>query len=227
MACGVHRSAADIVISEQARTRLLRRDYRPRKVNRGLAAGLVAAAAAAAIAIPLAVGAGSPPGAAGPTIRLASHTFRMPAGYRLTAATSAPCHPFAVTVQAAGVNGAGAHLYNTPNSQAMQAAASSAGGCIVLALAPPYTPTATAPDPEAYSTAHPVQVGSYHGFIYHVSMFVLPGGTGILSQPGWHTATDLYVQLPAGRGEMRDLVIGATGLSDSTLIEIAASGLSS
>lgn len=31
----------------------------------------------------------------------------------------------------------------------------------------------------------------------------------------------------AGGGKMRDLVIGATGLPDSTLIEIAANGLSS
>ena len=56
-------------------------------------------------------------------------------------------------------------------------------------------------------------------------MLVLPGATGPLGQPGWHYATDLHVQLPAGGGTRRDLVIGATGLSDSALINIAASGL--
>ena len=39
--------------------------------------------------------------------------------------------------------------------------------------------------------------------------------------------TELGVQLPAGGGKMRDLVIGARQLSDAALIKIAADGLSS
>jgi hypothetical protein len=58
-------------------------------------------------------------------------------------------------------------------------------------------------------------------------MYVRPGGTGLLSRPGWHRATDRYVRLPVGGGTMRDLVIGASGLADRGLIKIAASGPSS
>jgi hypothetical protein len=40
-----------------------------------------------------------------------------------------------------------------------------------------------------------------------------------------HLFTELFVPLPAGGGEMRDLVIGASRLSESELIKIAAAGL--
>jgi hypothetical protein len=40
-----------------------------------------------------------------------------------------------------------------------------------------------------------------------------------------HLFTQLFVPLPAGGGEMRDLVIGASELSASELIKIAATGL--
>ena len=56
------RSAADISIPEQARQRLLQRDYHPRTGNRRLAAGLAAAAiAAAAITVPLTAAGGPGP----------------------------------------------------------------------------------------------------------------------------------------------------------------------
>jgi len=223
------RSGTGIVVPEQARTRLLQRDYRPRHVSWKPAAALAATAATAAavVGVALAAAAGPPHAAAGPAVRLASHTFRMPAGYHLTATTSAPCRPFAITnaIRPAGAGGAGAPSTQNPaGSAAMRAAASSAGGCIVFSLSPPYTPTASVPDPVAYSTARPVRVGSYHGFIYRASMLVLPGARGRLG-PGWHRATDLYVQLPAGGGRMHDLVIGTTGLPAPALVKIVASGL--
>ncbi len=53
------RSAESIAIPQQARRRLLQRDYHPKTVNRRLAAGLAAAAiAAAGIAVPLTAGGG-------------------------------------------------------------------------------------------------------------------------------------------------------------------------
>jgi len=227
------RSAASIVIPEQARKRLLQRDYHPRRLNRGLAAGLAAAAVAAGIAVPLA-GIGSQP-AAGPVIRLASHTFRMPAGYQLTAATSAPCHAFAVVLLPASSlppHAKGPVAQNPPYGAGMRAAASASGGCILLVLAPRYTPTAAIPDPEAPAAARPVQVGRYHGLIFHASMFVAEAGFSRRAaehgiRPGWSRFTELFVPLPAGGGKMRDLVIGAKELSDATLIQIAANGLSS
>ena len=98
----------------------------------------------------------------------------------------------------------------------------------MLALAPPYTPTAAVPDPEAPAAVHQVRVGRYRGLISHVSaeVFPEPGKPSRLG-PGWHHATNLYVPLPADGGQMRNLVVGAQGLSDSELIKIVASGLSS
>jgi DNA-directed RNA polymerase specialized sigma24 family protein len=43
----------------------------------------------------------------------------------------------------------------------------------------------------------------------------------------WLRLTELFVRLPAGGGQRRDLVIGASRLSDPALIRIAADGLSS
>jgi hypothetical protein len=161
----------------------------------------------------------------GAVIRLASHTFRMPAGYLLTAATSPPCHAvvsFALPSSVAP-HAEGTPFPNPPYAAGMKAAASASGGCVALLLAPRYTPTAALPDPEAPAAAHPVRVGRYHGRIFHYSLvFLSVSQTGIKS-----SVTELLVQLPAGGGQMRDLVIGASGLSDSALVQIAADGLSS
>ena len=220
------RAAADIEVPGQARQRLLSRDYHPRTVNRKLMA-VLAAAAAVAITVPLAIGGGSRPAAAGPVLRLASYSFQLPAGYKLTAATSAPCHVSVAAVLPWDPNANDRR--GPPGQTAMQAAASAAGGCIAAMLAPPYTPTAAVPDPEApVDGAHPVQVGRYHGVIVH-SLTHYPPAL-VFSVTGIRAAkhqlfTELFVPLPAGGGEMRDLVIGASQLSESELIKIAATGL--
>jgi hypothetical protein len=213
------RAAADIEVPAQTRQRLLSRDYRPRTVNRTLAA-VLAAAAAVAITVPLAIGGGSHPAAAGPVLRLASYSFQLPAGYQLTAATSAPCHAFVTGVLPWDPN---ANDRRAPSSQpAMKAAASAAGGCIDAMLAPPYP--ASMPDPEApVARAHPVQVGRYHGVIVHSQVLVF--NLASIRAAKHHLFTELFVPLPAGGGEMRDLVIGASRLSESELIKIAATGL--
>lgn len=227
------KTAESIVLPAQARRRLLQRDYHPKAGNRRLAAGVAAAAiAAAAITVPLTAGGGSQPATAGPVMRLAPYTFRLPAGYKLTAATSPPCHAFAViALPASLVPPHGPVAQHPPYGAQMKAAASASGGCILAVLAPPYTPTTATPDPEAPAAAHPVRVGRYHGAIIHSRMFVTDlrnrrqaARHGIT--PGPNSFTQLYVQLPADGGKMRDLVIGAKQLSDSALIKIAANGLS-
>ena len=215
------RAAAGIEVPGQARQRLLSRDYHPRTVNRTLMT-VLAAAAAVAITVPLAIGGGSHPAAAGPVLRLASHSFQLPAGYTLTAATSPPCHAlitFALPVQL------NANDMRDPSRQkAMTAAASASGGCIAAALFPPYTPYPGIPDPEApVARAHPVQVGRYHGVIVHSPVLVF--SVARFRAAKHHLFTELFVPLPAGGGEMRDLVIGASQLSESELIKIAATGL--
>jgi hypothetical protein len=114
----------------------------------------------------------------------------------------------------------------------MKAAASASGGCILAVLLPRYTPTTARPDPQAPAAAHPVQVGRYHGSIIDSRIFVPKSRFSRRNAehgfpPGWTSFTQLYVQLPATGGQLRDLVIGARQLSDSALIKIAANGLSS
>ena len=215
------RAAADIEVPDQARQRLLGRDYHPRTVNRRLTA-VLAAAAAVAITVPLAIFGGSHPAAAGPVLRLASHTFQLPAGYKLTAATAAPCHAFAPAVTLWDPNAKDFPVWS--GQAAIKAAASASGGCITAALAPPYTWYPGITDPEApVAGARPVQVGRYHGVIVRSPVLVFAFGT--ITAAKHHLFTELFVPLPAGRGEMRDLVIGASRLSESELIKIAATGL--
>ena len=203
------RAAADIEVPGQARQRLLSRDYHPRTVNRKLTAVLTAAAAAA-ITVPLAIGGGSRPAAAGPVLRLASYTFQLPAGYKLTAATSAPCHVSVAAVLPWDPNAKDRRA--PPGQTAMKAAASAAGGCIAAVLAPPYTPTAAVPDPEApVAGAHPVQVGRYHGVIVH-SLTHYPPAL-VFSVTGIRAAkhqlfTELFVPLPAGGGDLDQFGFG-------------------
>jgi hypothetical protein len=216
------RAAADIEVPSQARQRLLSRDYHPRTVNRKLTA-VLAAAAAVAIAVPLAIVGGSHPAATGPVLRLASYTFQLPAGYTLTAAAAAPCH---ASVEAAALvpwdPNARDRRRAPPGQTAMKAAASAAGGCIAAVLAPPYPQSM--PDPEApVAGAHPVQVGRYHGVTVHSQVLVF--SVARFRAGRHHLFTELFVPLPAGGGEMRDLVIAASRLSESELIKIAASGL--
>jgi len=227
------RTAESITLPQQARQRLLQRNYHPATGNRRLAAGLAAAViAAAAITVPLAAGGGSQPATAGPVIHLASYTFRLPAGYRLTTTNPPPCHAIVVfPLPASVVPAHGPVAQHPPYGAQMKAAASASGGCILAVLAPRYTPTAAMPDPEGPTGGHPVQIGPYHGVIIHTSAFV----TDLRNRrqavrhgitPGWNYWTQLYVRLPAGGSTMRDLIIGARQLPDAALINIAANGLS-
>jgi hypothetical protein len=215
------RAAADIEIPDQARQRLLNRDYRPRTMNRRLTA-VLAAAAIVAITVPLAIRGGSHPAAAGPVLRLASYTFQLPAGYQLTAATAAPCHAFAPTVTLWDPNAKDFPVWS--GQAAMKAAASASGGCIAAALGPPYTWYPGMTDPEApVAGTHPVQVGRYHGVIVRSPVLIFSFGT--IRAAKHHLFTELFVPLPAGRGQMLDLLMGASRLSESELIKIAAAGL--
>jgi len=231
------RSAGSTPLPTQARQRLLQRDYHPRQVHRGLAAGLAAATVAAGavaatgVTVPLTADRGAPPAAAGAVIQLASHSFRMPAGYKLTAATSPPCHAIAFSPLTDLVRQPHAKgpLYRTPRHMAgMKAAASASGGCIVALLFRPYTPAMSAN--RAFG-GHLVQVGRYHGALFHLRLYVFetshghPAGHG--ARPVRSTLTELFIRLPAGHGMVRDLVIGAEDLSGPALIKIAANGLSS
>lgn len=223
-------AADDIVVPDPARRRLLSRDYHPRTVNRRLTAGLAATVAATAVAItvPLATAGGSPSIAAGPVMRLPPYSLQLPTGYKLTAATPASCHAFAIVALPGRPNAK--DVRNPSSEAAMKAAASASGGCIVAVLAPAYAPTAATPDPEAPGPPmRPVQVGRHHGVITRTSFLITSANRKGIEHgltPGWHSITELFVRLPAGGGRMRDLVVGASRLSESALLRIAANGLS-
>ena len=115
-----------------------------------------------------------------------------------------------------------AQAQDPANSSAMRAAASSAGGCIVLALAPPYTPTASVPDPEAPYAVHPVPVGRYRGLISHVSAESSPNR---VSSAAWARVAPGHQPVRAAarrRRSVRDARGRRPGLSDSALIKIVA-----
>jgi len=110
----------------------------------------------------------------------------------------------------------------------MKAAASASGGCIVALLFRPYTPAMSAS--QAFG-GHLVQVGRYHGALFHLRIYVVVTShrhpAGHVGRTVKSTFTELFVRLPAGHGMVRDLVIGAQDLSGPALIKIAANGLSS
>lgn len=201
------RNAGAGQIPAPVHARLVQRDYHPRTAKRGLLAGAAAAAVTAGITVPLAMSAGAP-ATAGTVIRVASHTFHMPSGYRLTTVSSAPCHPFDIYVVPPET--AETPAGKLPARLSGMKAAASAQGCLVFALAPRYTPTPAAPDPEAY-TDHPVQVGKYHGYIFHMSVDVQKGSTSTRGvTPGAHRATNVWVQLPARNSQLGHLAVSTS-----------------
>jgi len=140
----------------------------------------------------------------------------------LAAAAAAPCHAFVAAAALLPWDPNFNDRRAPPGLTAMKAAASAAGGCIAAGLAPPYP--ASMPDPEApVARAHPVQVGRYRGVIVHSPVLVF--SVARFRAARHYLFTELFVPLPAGSGEMRDLVIGASRLSASELIKIAATGL--
>jgi len=140
----------------------------------------------------------------------------------LAAAAAAPCHAIVAAAALLPWDPNFNDRRAPPGLTAMKAAASAAGGCIAAGLAPPYP--ASMPDPEApVARAHPVQVGRYRGVIVHSPVLVF--SVARFRAARHHLFTELFVPLPGGGGEMRDLVIGASRLSESELIKIAAAGL--
>jgi hypothetical protein len=125
----------------------------------------------------------------GQTIQLAGYSFRLPAGF---SASRNAC------TSLARVHGASIPI---EGSDPFASAASSEGGCIEAALAA--GSRATIP-----SSAAPVAVGPYKGFVMSVSS----------------TVTYLYVEIPSASGH-HYLIVVSKGLHPQQLVAVAASGL--
>ena len=96
----------------------------------------------------------------------------------------------------------------------MRSAAKAAGGCVSATLTPSYTPDATPTEYGDIRTGSTnVKVGSDQGFVTY------------LRGSGKSLELQLTVLLPQPGHRMRDLDIGALGLSEAALVRIAAKGL--
>jgi hypothetical protein len=217
---------------------------RRRRARRRAGAGLVAVtsvAAAAAVVVAAAQPAQHPsrPGplsgpahGTAPVMHLAAYSLRLPSSYLLTAATTSDCPALGVTYSrpASTASGSG-HTGARPATTASRAdvpqyaplvatQAHAEGGCIVMALAPPYTPTAADPDPETAGLvgAQAVQVGHYEGRAGTSTLYAKPSDAR--STLEW-----LYVEIPLADGQHQDLVVSGYRLSRSALISLVANGL--
>lgn len=211
------------IVTELARAEAGRGSPRPTRRalpgaprRRAYFAGVVAAmTAAVGIAVPLSIAGGT---SRTPVLKLASYSLRLPAKYHLTAATASACTPMVLWAPPAQGGDATTPSYAPTDA----AAATAAGGCLVMVLAPPYTPTAAQPDPEAaVSGKQPAQVGPYHAYIRTGSLYYDPW-----TKTYGPVETVLYVEVPLPNGQVQDLVVGEQGLSQPQLIALVAKGLS-
>jgi hypothetical protein len=94
----------------------------------------------------------------------------------------------------------------------MATGATADGGCLVMELSVPFTPTQATPNPYV--------VGSQEVDV--------AGNTGWLGTTNYSQGSDsiqLTVALPQANGQMRDLVVGSSGLSKSELVTVVTQGL--
>jgi hypothetical protein len=161
-------------------------------------------------------------------IHLANYTFPLPKGYAVTSATTAstcralmvmtiPTPPTMPNISTGSVVWSPpviAQPYSASSSSStahMAAGASADGGCLAMELSVPFTPTQSTPNP--YAT------GSQE--------------VDVAGDMGWLTVANydkgmvqLTVALPQANGEMRDLVVGSSGLSKNQLVTVVTQGLS-
>jgi hypothetical protein len=162
-------------------------------------------------------------------IHLANYTFPLPKGYAVTTSATATCpvvllmtSPTAPTMPNISTGSAVwsppviAQPYSASSSSStahMAAGAGSDGGCLAMELSVPFTPT--------QSTPNPYVVGSQEVDV--------AGDTGWLETTNYSQGSDsiqLTVALPQVNGQMRDLVVGSSGLSKNQLVTVVTQGLS-
>ncbi len=159
----------------------------------------------AGIGVPIGVAAtsGSTPARSGPVaLRVGSYTLTLPGRYHLSDAGAAPC--------AAGAAVPGSRPAAGQRDTAVAAASSSV--CIMMFLTPPSSPRRA--DPDVPRGAKEVTVGRYR--VWLAPRGYSPAGDGAA----------LLVERDAADGQIRDLVIDASGLSQAALVSLVSAGLS-
>lgn len=188
------------------------RGVRRRRFQKGALLGAVAVVAGGTLAGIANDSAHSPQGV---TLKLASYSFRLPAGSRLSATAVSSCMAeMEVRHAKPGLNIVGLPY----SSRQIASAVTAQGGCVVMTLSVNYTPSSAIPDAFEPSGSSPTTVGKYHAWI---DKRVAAPGTH------WTSGVEVGVRLPAGDGTIHDLVVGARGIPVSELVNIVTQGLSS
>ena len=154
----------------------------------------------AGIGVPIGV-AGTSGGPRPVALRLGSYTLTLPDRYHLSDARAAPC--------------AAAAVPRPRPAEGQQVAAAASGVCILMLLTPAFGPGQA--DPIVPRGAKEVTVGRYHAWL-------APRGYASSYHHGAGDGAALLIEAGAAQG--RDLVIGASGLSQAALVSLVSAGLS-
>jgi hypothetical protein len=222
----VGRTVSEIEVPAALVDRVAEHEYPLRRSHRALVV-LGAVVVAVAVGVPLGLTGwhtGARDGSGRAELQLASYHLALPDGYHLSGSRSAPCVD---EVQA------GMPASPTPEPTAasplaaakprVAEAASAAGGCVLMLLTPPFTPSARLNgDPNIPPGSQEVAVGHYRAWLMPRGYWQPYAADGRpVAENG------LVVQDAVGNGQVRDLVIGCTGLSKDAFLALVAKGLSS
>lgn len=214
------------------------RKYRRWRMRRRLLVASPALAVAGAVGIVAGLGgfggsggrvpATNKPEIAAASMRLTRFTFPLPKGYQLASIDNA-CRALVIFSNPSpqlAPPGTGPYPYSpprvsklypassSPQTSTMAAAAATDGGCLLMALTVPFTPTQSTANPYLASSGQAINVNGYEAW--------LTASTGTSDGMG---LVQLTVRLPAGNGKFEDLGIGARGLSAQSLLTIVSQGL--
>jgi hypothetical protein len=215
------------------------RRYRRWRLRRHLLIAAPGVALAASLGVALGVSGVLSPGSGGSrsnalhlsdhhAIHLANYTFPLPKGYAVTSATTATCPVVLLMTRPAPPPtmpkiSTGSTVWSPPviaqpysassssSTAHMAAGAGSDGGCLAMELSVPFAPT--------QSTPNPYVTGSQEVDV--------AGDTGWLTVANYDKGmVQLTVAVPQADGQMRDLVVGSSGLSKNQLVTVVTQGLS-
>jgi hypothetical protein len=189
---------------------VIARHRRGRRRRVAGAVGLVVAFAGIGVPLGLACAPGGAPARSGPVVlHLDSYTLRLPGGWHASDARTGPC---ATAIGDAGPGPAAQPRSSEAGADTAVAAASS-GGCVLMLLTAPFG-TRTTGDPHIPRGAREVPLGRYHAW-------PVPQGH---SRPG--DGAGLVIEGSAPDGQVQDLVIGSSGLSQAALESLVSANLS-
>ena len=157
-------------------------------------------------------------------LRLASYTFKLPAGAHAVPATPSACALGAGVIYLPGP-GEGASRADQPP---IASAVTSAGGCVSMILTNPYVAGAPNAPEEPFPAIdkQSVQIGSYIGTLGTYEIIGSDMTINGVPIPSGTQQVVLNLQIPAQGGEIRDLQVAAAGITEQQLVSIVTSGLS-